>query len=259
MTALFITFLVTLAVFTAFWAWSIKVKDAGIVDFYWGPGFVLIAWIAWAYKPVTSPPALILLSALTLWGLRLGWYMTRRHTGQEDARYADMRQRHGEEFGRKSLWMVFWLQAVIQWIASSPALVVFASDRGMAALPGSTGFQMLLALGLVLFTLGFLLEVWADHEVQRFKADPRNRGKLLTTGLHSRIRHPNYAGEIILQCGFGVMAYALSLNLLSFIGPLLMTGLIVKLSGVPMLENELSKREGFADWKARTGALLPRI
>jgi steroid 5-alpha reductase family enzyme len=254
MIALFSTFLITLIAFTAFWAWSLKRRDAGIVDFYWGPGFVLIAWIAWGLAPGYSPPALVLLAAITLWGLRLGWYMTRRHTGVEDPRYAAMRARHGEGFGTKSLWMVFWLQAVIQWVASSPVLVAFTSAQAASGQrPVVT--MALVGIGLVIFTAGFLLEVWADHEMAAFKADPRNRGKLLTTGLRNRIRHPNYTGEIILQWGLGVMAFGVSFGLLSFVGPLMMTALIIRLSGPPMLEEHLAKRPGYEAWKARTGAL----
>ena len=142
---------------------------------------------------------LMLTVALTLWGLRLGWYMRQRHRGQEDARYAAMRQNHGADFGRKSLWLVFWLQAVLQWLAASPILV--------AAFAKPQPVWPITALGLALFSAGFLLEILADRAVARFKSNPANRGKLLTSGLHARIRHPNYLGEIIEWCGWALATW----------------------------------------------------
>jgi hypothetical protein len=153
------TLAAALLAFTAFWAASLPRRDAGIVDFYWGPGFVVIGWLAAAIAGRFDAGSLLFLSLLTLWGVRLGWYMTARHGGAEDARYAAMRERHGEAFGRKSLWMVFWLQGVIQWIASSPALVVALSA---AAAPG-----LLAWLGAAIFVLGFSIEIAADRAHDR--------------------------------------------------------------------------------------------
>ena len=174
--------------------------------------------------------------------------MFARRRGEEDARYRAMRERHGAAFPLRSLWLIFWLQALLLWLASSPALVA------MAAGPPSTA---VVVIGLALFAAGFALEVAADRAVARFKADPQNAGRLLTDGLHAFVRHPNYLGEIILQWGLGVMALGASLTPLALVGPALMTGLIGKLSGVPMLEAHLAGRPGFAAWRARTGALLP--
>jgi steroid 5-alpha reductase family enzyme len=254
------TFSITVLCFTALWAISVAKRDAGIVDFWWGPGFVVTGWIAAAMADRFDWLALAFLACLTAWGLRLGWYMVARHGGAEDARYAAMRERHGDAFGRKSLWMVFWLQAVIQWLASSPALVLAVTARRIRFSSGEVDVMMIcLAVGFLLFVAGFGLEAAADREVARFKANPANKDQLLTTGLHARIRHPNYLGEIILQCGLGLMAFGLTLNAWAFLGPALMTGLIIKLSGVPMLEEQFAKRPGFAEWRARTGALWPRF
>jgi steroid 5-alpha reductase family enzyme len=257
---LLLTFAATVAAFTLIWAESLRRKDAGIVDFYWGPGFVVIGWLGWFLGPRGGGVGLIFLAALTLWGLRLGWHMIARHGGVEDPRYAEMRRVHGPSFGQKSLWMVFWLQAVIQWIAASPALTVVATPAAAADANLATPlFALLFGIGLLAFAGGFALEALADRTVRNFRADPANRGRLLTTGLHARVRHPNYLGEIILQWGLGLMAFALTLNLLALVGPALMHGLIVRLSGVPMLEAHLATREGFAAWKARTNALWPRL
>jgi steroid 5-alpha reductase family enzyme len=247
---LFATFVVTVMAFTLLWAVSLGKRDASIVDFYWGPGFAVIAVLAWLMALPGTTGHLIWMP-VTLWGLRLGWHMIRRHKGEEDPRYRAMRERHGPDFGRKSLWMVFWLQALIQWIASSPALV--------AAIAPAVHSGNWLQFGLTVFLIGLMIEVWADRELSRFRADPANKDKLLTSGMFEHIRHPNYLGEIILQWGLGIAAFGMTNNLLAFIGPVLMTGLIAKLSGVPMLEEQLRGRPGFEEWRARTGALLPKF
>jgi steroid 5-alpha reductase family enzyme len=245
------TGLATWIAFTLLWVASLPRQDAGIVDFYWGPGFAIIAWLAWLMEGMNELHNGFLLVALTCWGARLGWYMTKRHQGSEDARYRAMRERHGAGFARRSLWMVFWLQASIQWLASSPALV--------AAIMTPKPEEWVVWIGALVFAAGFALEIMADREVARFRIDPANKGKLLTTGLHARIRHPNYLGEIILQWGMGLIAFGGTLNLLAFVGPALMTGLIVKVSGVPLLEEQFKTRPGYAEWAARAGALWPRL
>jgi steroid 5-alpha reductase family enzyme len=243
------TFGITLFVFTLLWLASLSRHDASIVDFYWGPGFAAIAILAW-WMAETGTSRYLLWVPVTLWGLRLGWHMIHRHHGDEDPRYRAMREHHGASFGRRSLWTVFWLQALIQWIASSPALV--------AAVAPARDHKGLIEFGLAVFVIGLMIEIWADRELSRFRANPANRGKLLTTGMFARIRHPNYLGEIILQWGIGIAAFGMTFNPLVFIGPAVMTGLIVKLSGVPMLEEQLRDRPGYAQWAAKAGALWPK-
>jgi steroid 5-alpha reductase family enzyme len=260
MSMLAATLAATFAAFTLLWLLSLRLKDAGIVDFYWGPGFVVVGWLAWWMAGSGFAGDIAFLLALTVWGLRLGWHMAARHGGAEDARYADMRRRHGAAFPARSLWMVFWLQAVILWVASSPVLAVMAAPTSMKALNLTMPPQAAVVMaGATLFFVGLGLEIAADRAIRRFKADPANTGKLLTTGLHAHVRHPNYLGEIVLQWGLGLMALGLTLNPLALLGPALMHGLIWKLSGVPMLEAQFSAREGFAAWRAQTNALWPRF
>ncbi len=251
MNALIVTAFVSFAAFTALWLVSLKRKDAGLVDLYWGPGFVVTAWLAVWIGGRFDLLTLSFLACLTLWGLRLGWHMAARHRGVEDSRYADMRRRHGAAFPLRSLWMVFWLQAMIQWLASSPALVL--------AFGGSGPSHWLLLSGAALFAAGFLCEVAADRELEIFRADPANHGQLLTGGLRRIVRYPAYLGEIVLQWGLGLMAFAITFNPLAFAGPAMMHALIVRVSGVQLLDAAFADRPGFAQWKERTNALLPRI
>jgi steroid 5-alpha reductase family enzyme len=247
---LVITLAITLIAFTVIWLISLRMKDASIVDFYWGPGFAVIGWVAWWMSGGANTTTLILCCALTLWALRLTWHIAGRH-GAEDARYRAMRDRHGASFASKSLWMIFWLQAIIQWIAASHVLV--------AVLAPAQPIMLLVWCGAALFIAGFVLEVMADRAIASFRSNPANSGKLLTTGLHARVRHPNYLGEIILQFGLGLMAFGLTQNPLAFVGPVLIAFLMVKVSGVPMLEAMFRTRPGYDAWAAKTGALWPKF
>ncbi len=252
MSALWITFAISFGIFTLLWIVSLARRDAGVVDIYWGPGVVVLGWTAWWLGGADPQPLrIIILAVVTVWGLRLGWHILKRHRGEEDARYAAMRARHGAGWPLKSLVYVFWLQAAIQIAAASaPLLAAVGPARPLAAVAWA---------GLLIFAAGFLLEAAADRAIARFAGNPANRGKLLTTGLHARVRFPNYLGEITLQWGLALAAFGLTLSPLAFIGPVVMTYLIFKVSGVPLLEEQFRKREGYAQWAARTGAILPKL
>jgi steroid 5-alpha reductase family enzyme len=250
--ALTVSFCVSLTIFTLLWVLSVVRRDAGVVDVYWGPGIVVLGWSAWVMSGQgLEPLRIMILLAVTLWGLRLGWHIFKRHRGEEDARYAAMRVRHGTTWPLKSLAYVFWLQAAIQFVAASAVLV--------AALMPDRQVLWLIWTGLSVFAVGFMLEAAADRAVARFAGDPANRRKLLTTGLHAYVRYPNYLGEIILQWGLALAAFGLTLNPLAFVGAAVMTTLIIKVSGVPLLDEQFRKREGYAQWAARTGALWPKL
>jgi steroid 5-alpha reductase family enzyme len=250
--AIFAAGAVSLCIFTLLWVVSLVRRDASVVDFYWGPGVVVLAWTAWGVGGADSNILrLAVLAAVTLWGLRLGWHILRRHRGEEDARYAAMRARNGAGWPLKSLGYVFWLQAIIQLVAASAALV--------AAVGAVQPVAWIVWAGLAVFVAGFIVEAMSDRAVARFAANPANRGKLLTTGLHARVRYPSYLGEIILQFGLALAAFGLTLNPLAFVGAAVMTALIIKVSGVPLLEEQFSKRAGYAEWATRTNTLWPKL
>lgn len=241
----------TAIAFAILWVRSLRTADCGIVDLYWGFGFAVIAWIEFLAAP-TRGPALLLLALVTLWSLRLGIHLTRRHMGahEEDPRYAKMRERSGPNWPVRSFVWVFMLQALVMWLIAVPLHVAFAAADADA----STGA---LVLGTLLFAVGFALESAADAALTRFRADPANRGHLLTTGLFAWSRHPNYFGEAVLWWGLGLIAFGISGSWLCFAGPALLTLLLVKVSGVPPLEEHLSSRPGYAEWVRRTSPFLP--
>jgi steroid 5-alpha reductase family enzyme len=249
---LFATLVVTILAFSALWALSLAKRDCGVVDLYWAFGFAVIGWIEFAAVPARGWPATLLILMVTSWALRLGVHLVRRHvraTG-EDPRYRAMREKGGPAWPMRSFWWVFMLQAVVMWLVATPLHAAFTTSL-------EPQFPVLIALGALLFAVGFVIESLADAAIARFRDDPGNRGALLTKGLFAWSRHPNYFGEATLWWGIGLVALGISAQWAALVGPLLLTFLLVKVSGVPILGEYLSARPGYAEWAARTSAFIP--
>lgn len=250
-TLLISTLVTCLAAFSVLWVISLRKNDASIVDWYWGTGFGVIA-LTYTILHGASAPAWVLVILTVVWSVRLTGYMVKRHLwkGEEDARYAAMRAAGGPTYKRDSLFKIFWLQAVIMWMIATPqhAGLLYADgiDRPLPFF-----------LGALLFAVGLTIESVADAQLDRFVRTPGNRGRLMTTGLFAWCRHPNYTGEIVLWWGLGLVGFSLSGVAWTFLGPAILTFLLVKVSGVPMLDAHLSTRPGWSDYAANTPALLP--
>jgi steroid 5-alpha reductase family enzyme len=253
LTILAITLGVTFAAFTVLWVISLKINDASIVDYYWGLGFPVVGLLEAMVVPLNGWGQ-IFLAVVTFWALRLAWHLIARHrrSTAEDARYAAMRAAGGPNFKRNSLFYIFWLQALILWLVASPVHVALLGAH-------QPPLQWLFWLGIAIFSIGMTIETVADAQLARFKRNPSNQGKLLTGGLFAWCRHPNYFGESVLWWGLGMAAYALSGSVLAFAGPAMLTGLLLKVSGVPMLDTLLRSRPGYDAWVATTPAFLPRV
>lgn len=248
-----VSLVAVLVLFLGLWLLSLRKADVGIIDIAWGPGFALIAWLEWLWLTPSHLSATLLLMAVTIWAARLGAHLFARHSMStaEDARYAAMRAADPARFWWQSLYKVFILQAVILWALASPIHLAMTSSA-----PGWPG--LLTALGLVLFAGGFMLEALADRALLHFRRDPANRGKLITTGVFAWSRHPNYFGECALWFGIGLMAWDASGHALVMLGPVALTALMLKVSGIPLLEDHLRRtRPDFAAYAARTSAFVP--
>lgn len=246
-TAAFVT-----AAMLALWAVSLARRDASIVDIWWGPGFAAVAALAWALAPAPGARGALLLAMAAVWGLRLGGHLAWRNHGRgEDPRYARMRRRHGERFGRVSLVTVFGLQGVLQWGISLPLQV--APLR-----PGDAALGALDAAGLAVFAVGLFFEAVGDLQLARFRAEPANRGRVMDRGLWRYTRHPNYFGDCLAWWGLWLVAAGTPLGPWTIVSPLAMTFLLLRVSGVPILERGLAKtRPGYAAYAARTPAFVP--
>lgn len=249
------TFALALGVFVLLWPLSLLLRDASVVDAWWGPGFLGIAALAWGWSAGGwsaggARPALIL-ALVGAWALRLGFIMLRRRLrhGGEDARYIAVRRSWGRGFWWKSLFIVFVLQGVLQWLISLTAVT------GVLAVPAPLG--VVGVAGALIAAIGLALESLADAELDRFKKRAR-ADQLLTTGLRAHVRHPSYTGEMLFWWGLWLIA-AEAGAWWSVVSPLILTLLLTRISGAPMTGESLNaSKPDYAAWAARTPAFLPR-
>ncbi|MCU0699242.1 MAG: DUF1295 domain-containing protein [Myxococcaceae bacterium] len=247
MIALAVTFAVTLAIMVGLWLLSLRLKDSSIVDLFWGLGFVVIAWLSmWLHAQ--SPRGWLVAGLVTLWGVRLSVYLTWRNHGRgEDPRYAAMRAKAGPAWPLRSLFVVFGFQGLLMWLISMPVQFAIRSLGELSWLD---------AVATVLVLVGVTFETVGDLQLARFKANPANKGQIITTGLWRYTRHPNYFGDAVTWWGlacFGIAAGAWPTVLSAGV----MTFLLMRVSGVPMLESAMKHRPGYAEYIARTSPFFP--
>jgi steroid 5-alpha reductase family enzyme len=237
---------------TLVWLLSLKLRDASVADVGWGLGFVLLTMVYALRSPVLTPRSWLVAVLITLWGVRLSLHIARRGRGKgEDPRYKAMRAAQGPTFWWRSLFTVFWLQAAILWVVGMPILVAVRAPR-------PAGLTILDALGALIFAIGFGFEAVGDYQLDRFKADPSSRGQVLERGLWRYTRHPNYFGDATLWWGLYVIAAATPGGWLTLPGPALMTYLLIRVSGVRLLENGLkTSKPGYHAYITRTPSFFP--
>lgn len=243
---------VLLVLFTGGWLVSLPLRDAGITDILWGLGFIVVGWFDLLGSGVGATPRGLLVCVLTtLWGLRLALHIGYRNRGKgEDHRYAEWREEAGGSFWWISLFKVFLLQAVILWVVSSPLRLAQGDGR-------AGGLGIMGAAGLALWIAGFLYETIADWQLLRFKQRSDRHDRVLRSGLWSLSRHPNYFGESMLWWGIGLLALPVG-GALALIGPCLLTFLLLRISGVALLDRTMSERRpDYADYVRTTPAFFP--
>ncbi len=231
------------------WGISVARRNVTLVDSLWGLFFLFgsLAYVA-AGSDWTARSKLLLLIVF-VWSARLCGYLSWRNWGpHEDKRYQAIRQNNEPHFWLKSLYLVFGLQAILAWIISLPLLGIANSSRPLNGLD---------LLGLAVWLFGLAWESIGDWQLTRFKANPANRGAVMDAGLWKYSRHPNYFGECCLWWGYYLIAVAAG-AWWSLPGPLLMTFLLLKVSGVALLEKDIGdRRPAYADYIRRTHAFLP--
>jgi steroid 5-alpha reductase family enzyme len=243
---------IILGLMAALWLLSLWLKDASIVDIFWGVGFVLSAWIYFYLTPDGFLTRKILVASLaTIWGLRLSIYLLIRNWGHaEDFRYQEWRQESGKNWWWISFFKVFALQGFLMWVISIPLLAAQFS-------PVPARLIWLDYLGLLVWAIGFFFEAVGDWQLSRFKANPNNQGKLLNTGVWRYTRHPNYFGDAAQWWGFYFIAAAAG-GVWSIFSPIIMTLLLRNISGVSMLEKTLMiNKPGYQEYVETTHAFIP--
>lgn len=242
--------LMVLLVFAAAgWLLSLPLRNVSIVDIMWSLMF-LLASITYAMAHVSpGPRAWLVIGLVSLWSIRLAAFIGWRNFGKdEDFRYQKIRANNEPGFAVKSVYLVFGLQAGLAWVISLPLL---------AAINSTTPLGWLDALGVMLWFIGLVFEAGGDWQLSRFKGDPVNRGKVLDTGLWRYTRHPNYFGDFCVWWGFFLIALS-SGAWWSVVGPLVMSVLLLKVSGVALLEKDIGdRRPDYNAYIQRTNAFFP--
>jgi steroid 5-alpha reductase family enzyme len=235
---------------TLLWLVSLFIKNASIVDVFWGIGFVFIALMDYSLSPFMSSTKWLLLILVTIWGVRLALHIGTRNWGKpEDFRYAKWREEHGKGWPLISYFQVFLLQGFLMWIIAAPLISVRVTD-------GIPPLSPLAVIGALVWAYGFFFEAVGDWQLARFKADPSNKGELMTSGVWKYTRHPNYFGDAAQWWGFYLIAASAG-GWWTIFSPIIMTWLLLQVSGVAMLEKTMKDKPGYQEYARRTSAFIP--
>jgi len=243
--------LAIITMMTVLWLISIVIKNVSIVDLFWGFGFVVTGVVYFIYTEGFEIRKILLMTMVTIWGLRLSIYLAWRNLGKgEDFRYQKFRKDFGEHrYWWYSFFSVFLLQGVLMWLISVPLL-------GAQFYTG-THLGILDYIGIIFWIIGMVFEAGGDFQLARFKADPSNKGKVLNTGLWHYTRHPNYFGDAAVWLGYGFICLSAG-SYIPVLGTVLMTALIIKVSGVALLEKTLKEtKPQYKEYIEKTSAFIP--
>ena len=231
------------------WVVSALKRNVTIVDTLWSLLFVIAAGVYVASVELPSQRAWLVLGLVSLWGVRLAAYLAWRNRGhEEDRRYQAIRRRNEPNFTLKSLWLIFGFQALLAWVISLPLAGAIAGDAPLGLLDW---------LGVSLWAIGLYFEAVGDWQLARFKADRANAGRVMDRGLWRYTRHPNYFGDFCVWWGFYLVALSAG-AWWSIAGPLIMSFLLLRFSGVRLLERDIGERRpAYAEYVRRTNAFFP--
>lgn len=244
--------LIILGAMTLLWVLSLLLRDASIVDIFWGTGFVITTWAYFILTPEGFPARKWLISILvTVWGLRLSAHILWRNWGKgEDFRYRKWREENGDQWWWRSFFKVFVLQGFLMWVISIPLLGAQIGET-------PARFTLLDFLAIPVWVTGFTFEALGDLQLARFKANPSNKGKVLKSGVWRYTRHPNYFGDAAQWWGYFLVSAAAG-AWWTIYSPILMTTLLLRVSGVAMLEKSLKEEKpGYKEYIENTSAFIP--
>lgn len=241
--------------FTIFFLIAQKMKNNAIVDIGWGLGFALLSVYSlvftWIDKGALSVTQIFVSVAMILWGLRLFLYISVRNAKKpEDYRYLDMRKKWGNHHPLlQAYFKVFMLQALFMVIISATLFFVYLSNAEANTIS--------LVVGGIIFLFGLLFESIGDIQLRRFLKQREDPTKLMTSGLWKYSRHPNYFGETVVWWGIWIMVIGIPFFYIALLSPLMITWLILFVSGIPLLEKKAMKRPGYQEYKAKTSVFFP--
>jgi steroid 5-alpha reductase family enzyme len=242
--------LAVLAYMIVFFIAALIKKDNSIVDIGWGGGFILVAVLTFFLQDGWVLRHVLVSGLVIVWGARLVVHIGKRNWGRgEDKRYAEWRREWGKWLIPRSFFQIFLLQGILLVIIAYPVILV-----NHANLPGLTWLD---AAGALLWVIGFLFEAVGDYQLARFKANPENKGKIMQSGLWKYTRHPNYFGESVMWWGIWIIALNVDYGWTAVVSPVVITLLLLKVSGVSLLEKHYSDNPKYRDYARRTNAFIP--
>ncbi len=238
--------------FTLAWIISLITKDASIADVFWGLGFILVSLLTYIFFQGYTVRATIIVVLVLLWGLRLSIYIFYRKRGKgEDPRYTAMRNKNPKNFWIISLFKVFWLQGLLLIIISLSAQIGITALKPTRIL--ATDY-----IGILVWLTGFIFETVADIQLYKFIHNPANAGKVMNQGLWYYSRHPNYFGESLMWWGIFIIALPVPYGIVTIISPIWITYMLLKVSGVTLLESSLKeKRPEYIEYIKTTSSFIP--
>ncbi len=247
----YVTLILVLFVYMSLWfAVSLIKKRNDVADVAWGLGFVLMTWTSFFFSGTSGTRGILAGILVSIWGLRLAWHIHRRNKGRaEDYRYLAWRKEWGKWFYPRSYAQVYLLQGLFLFLIVIPVLLINKS--------AGTALGILDLLGVAVWIFGFYFEAVGDAQLARFIKNPENKGKLMQSGLWAYTRHPNYFGEVTQWWGLWLVALSIPNGWFGIIGPITITFLILKVSGIPMLEKKMAENPKFAEYKRMVSVFIP--
>ena len=244
--------LIILVLVTLLWIWSIFIKNVSIVDIFWGLGFVIVNAFYVFMTDELNARKILILTLVSIWGLRLAIYLANRNIGKgEDFRYQEFRHNYGpKRYWWFSFFQTFLLQGVLIMIVSLPLLGINTSTS-------AGNLKVLDYIGILVWLIGFTFEAGGDFQLARFKRDFKNKGKVLNTGFWKYTRHPNYFGDSAVWWSYAIFSIAAG-SYWHIIGSIIMTLLIIKISGLSLLEKTLKDtKPQYKDYIQKTNSFFP--
>ncbi len=242
--------LVLFAYMTLWFLISVLKKRNDVADVAWGLGFVLMAWVSYFLSDDPGERGILVATLVSIWGFRLAWHIHARNKGKgEDYRYLAWRNEWGKWFYPRSYIQVYLLQGMFLFLIVSPVLLINKST--------GNDLGTLDMIGAAVWVLGFCFEAVGDAQLARFVKNPGNTGKLMRSGLWAYTRHPNYFGEVVQWWGVWLIALAVPGGWVGVVGPVTITFLILKVSGIPMLEKKMEEHPEFREYKRRVSVFFP--
>ncbi|MGH3587774.1 MAG: DUF1295 domain-containing protein [Pseudonocardia sp.] len=251
-TALPFTLLAVVVVLGVTFVVALRLGKHAVVDIAWGMGFAAIAMTAYAVSAGDGDDGRrLLITVLTVaWGFRLAWHIGRRSRGHgEDPRYEELMSKADGNPNGFAFRRIYLTQGAVMWFVSLPVQVAaFETPR----------LGVLAWIGVVFWVVGFVFETVGDYQLHRFRTDPASNGQVLDTGLWRYTRHPNYFGDACVWWGISLVAFSAWPGILTLLSPVVMTWLLAKGTGKPLLEKGMAERRpGYTDYVRRTSGFVP--